>query len=127
MADEYRSLMARYQAGDAAAFESLYRQLAPDLRRLALRGQHASAADDVVQEVFIELHEARRSYDPRKPFEPWLMAIVGHVMDARERRRTKRGAFGGFLGRLVAPTVTRASAARRGEAPVPERGAPAVR
>src|SRR5512133_2756193 len=48
MAEEYRSLMARYQAGDVAAFESLYGLLAPELRRLALGVQHGSPADDVV-------------------------------------------------------------------------------
>ena len=32
--------------------------------------------DDCVQECLLALHQARHTYDPRRPFRPWLFAIV---------------------------------------------------
>jgi len=51
----------------------------------------ATLADDVVQETLISVHRARHTYDPRRPFGPWLLAIAhSRVVDAvrRERRRS---------------------------------------
>ncbi len=102
--EEYRSLMARYQAGDGQAFEALYARLAPELRRLVLRrAPEAVLPDDVVEQIFMELHRARGSYSPRNPFEPWLAAIVAHVIGTHRRPPARRRAFSGFLARLVSP------------------------
>jgi hypothetical protein len=101
MGDEYRSLMVRYQAGDAQA---LYARLAPELRQLVRRrAPEASSPDDVVEQIFIELHRARGSYSPRTSFEPWLAAIVAHVVGKQGRPRGKGHSFGGLVGRLVSP------------------------
>lgn len=88
-----RQLMAAYQAGDFDAFESLYGSFAPALTRYltSLAGERDLAAD-LVQETFLRIHRARRSYDPRHPFEPWAFAIARHVylMDRRARARRAR-------------------------------------
>ncbi len=34
--------------------------------------------DDCVQESLLAVHQARHSYDPGRPFRPWLLAIVRH-------------------------------------------------
>jgi DNA-directed RNA polymerase specialized sigma24 family protein len=82
---EYRTLMARYQAGDAEAFEALYDRLAGDLetylRRLAPDGLRKAVIDD----VFLSIHRARATYDPRLMFEPWIAAIASHVAGGRGR------------------------------------------
>jgi RNA polymerase sigma-70 factor (ECF subfamily) len=52
---------------DPIQFDRAYRDLAPGARRAALRvlGDQA-AAEDVVQEVFMDLWQRPRSYDPRR-------------------------------------------------------------
>ncbi len=85
-----QALMVRYQAGDSEAFDALYRALAPLLRRHLLRlARDPSRVDDLVQETFLHIHQARRTYDPERPLPPWARAIATHVflMDCRYRRR----------------------------------------
>jgi RNA polymerase sigma-70 factor (ECF subfamily) len=85
-----RALMVSYQSGDLGAFEQLYALLAPAVRRFLRR--HASDAalvDDLVQETFLQIHRARRSYDARYSPMPWVIAISHHVwlMHCRSTRR----------------------------------------
>lgn len=80
MSEECSSLMARYQAGEAQAFEALYRCLVPELPRLVGSVAPGLSLDTaLIEQIFIEIHGARRSYHPRKPFEPWLKAVVRHA------------------------------------------------
>lgn len=85
-----RALMARYQQGEAAAFDELYAALAPALRRyLIALARDGPAADDLLQDTFLQLHRSRRSYNPAQPVRPWVFAVARHVflMDRRTRRR----------------------------------------
>ena len=34
--------------------------------------------EDCVQECLIAIHDARHTYDPGRPFRPWMFAIVRH-------------------------------------------------
>jgi len=69
-----------------------YARLAPDLEGyLETLAPGCTADRTLVDEVFITIHRARRSYDPRKPFEPWVAAIARHVAQTHRppgRRRT---------------------------------------
>lgn len=90
--DRLPELMACYQAGDLRAFEEIYRETVDEVERYLAR--HAEACDraDLVQEVYLQVHRARRTYRPDLRFEPWLMAIARHVaLMAARRRRRKRG------------------------------------
>jgi RNA polymerase sigma-70 factor (ECF subfamily) len=88
---EVSELMAAYQQGDLAAFDQLYRQLAPRLQRyLAMLTRSTSRAEDLVQETFLNLHRARRTYLPGRPVVPWAFAIARH-MYLMDRRRRARG------------------------------------
>ena len=93
MTDEIRlrALMTAYQAGDLAAFEQLYTLVAPVLRRW-LRGhaRDAAAADDLVQETFLQIHRARHTYDPAFPVTPWAFAIARHVWLMHRRTLSRR-------------------------------------
>jgi RNA polymerase sigma-70 factor (ECF subfamily) len=85
-----RALMASYQAGRFEAFDELYGLVAPKVRRyLSSQIRDASRAEDVVQETFLQLHRARRSYDSVYPLMPWVMAIARHcwLMELRRARR----------------------------------------
>lgn len=87
--DRLPELMARYQAGDLGAFEEIYRETVQEVERYLARHAEASDRTDLVQEVYLQVHRARRTYRMDLPFRPWLFAITRHValMAARRRRR----------------------------------------
>src|SRR6187399_2257642 len=88
--DEQRlaSLMARWQAGDTAAFDELYDATAAAVAGYLGRWLGSAAAADLVQETYLQVVQARRTYRADMPFRPWLFAIARHVaLDAYRRRR----------------------------------------
>jgi RNA polymerase sigma-70 factor (ECF subfamily) len=70
-------LMTQAQAGDAAAFEELFKALRGRTFQVArsLVGSHEDALD-MTQEAFTKLYSARASYDPAQPFLPWFHRIL---------------------------------------------------
>ena len=69
--------MAAAQGGDAPAYQALLRDCVPVIAASARRqGVAVDRVDDVVQEVLITIHRARATYDPARPFLPWLRAIA---------------------------------------------------
>jgi RNA polymerase sigma factor (sigma-70 family) len=86
-------LMRAAQDGDSAAYERLLRQLVPLLRRVVSRKRRflqAADVDDIVQDILLSLHSVRASWDPARPFIPWLMAIAGNRMADAARRQMRR-------------------------------------
>ncbi len=69
-------LMALAQDGDAAAYRLVLTASRDWLRRFFARRIAPSAVDDLVQEVLLSLHTKRASFDPARPFLPWLAAIA---------------------------------------------------
>jgi RNA polymerase sigma-70 factor (ECF subfamily) len=85
-----RQLMIAYQAGDLGAFEELYAVLAGEIRRFFARSRRDRAAvNDLVQDLFLEIHRSRRSYAPPLPVRPWIYGIARNVC-ARDRRKAGR-------------------------------------
>lgn len=84
----WRRLMRAAQDGDAAAYVKLLREIAPFVRALARRRfRDEDEIEDVVQDVLLSLHRVRHSYDPGRPFTPWLAAIAGRrSVDALRRK-----------------------------------------
>ncbi len=68
--------MAAAQVGDANAYRNLLVELAPWLRRYYARRLPPSMIEDAVQDVLLAIHEKRHTYDPKRPFGPWLAAIA---------------------------------------------------
>jgi RNA polymerase sigma factor (sigma-70 family) len=69
-------LMALSQAGDRDAYRTVLGECQRWLARF-LSGRIApSLVDDLVQETLVSLHRKRASYDPARPFLPWLAAIA---------------------------------------------------
>jgi RNA polymerase sigma-70 factor (ECF subfamily) len=65
--------MAAAQDGDQAAYARLLREITPFLRVLARRRcADPDRAEDIVQDSLLALHRVRHTYDPRRPFTPWL-------------------------------------------------------
>lgn len=92
----WRMLMAQGQAGDAAAYRALLVEVTPWIRgaaRAMLRD--AAEAEDAVQDALLTLHQVRHTYDPTRPFKPWLATVAKRrVLDRMDgaRRRLARHA-----------------------------------
>jgi RNA polymerase sigma factor (sigma-70 family) len=87
--DRLGSLMCAAQRGDATAYRELLREITPRVRRVIARQRGFSRAEDVedlVQEVLLSLHAVRATYDPARPFMPWLLAIVRNRLADGGRR-----------------------------------------
>ena len=91
--------MQRAQLGSEGAYAALLQELPPVISRMIRRQiAYASPSDqeDVLQEVLLSIHAARATYDPARPFIPWLKAIViSRAIDFM--RRHKRHASGQTL------------------------------
>ena len=72
------SKMEKWQCGDTAAFEALYRQYERSvLRNAYLITGSKDKAEDVLQEVFLAIWRFRRSFNPAKAkFATWLHHIT---------------------------------------------------
>ncbi len=84
---DWSILMARAQGGDRRAYRRLLEEITPYLRSLAARRyHHPGDVEDVVQDMLLTVHEIRRTYDPTRPFGPWLVAIANRRIVDRLRR-----------------------------------------
>jgi RNA polymerase sigma-70 factor, ECF subfamily len=77
-------------AGDGQpTFERVYDEFFDFVYRNARRlGVPPSAADDVVQEVFVVLHRRLGEYDGRAPLQSWVFGILANAV--RDYRRSFR-------------------------------------
>ena len=70
-------LMLAYAAGDAAAFDALYARHKGGAYRYVLRHcGHAGVADELFQDVWMNVIRARASYAPSAKFTTWLYRIA---------------------------------------------------
>jgi len=85
---DWSVLMAKAQGGDAASYRALLEAVAPYLRALASR-RHRDQRDieDAVQDILLTVHQIRHTYDPTRPFGPWLVAIANRRLVDRLRRQ----------------------------------------
>ena len=85
---EWSSLMARAQDGDQAAYRQLLYEITGYLRSLVAR-HHRNPPDveDTVQDILLTVHAIRHTYDPSRPFGPWLVAIAHRRIIDRLRRQ----------------------------------------
>jgi RNA polymerase sigma-70 factor (ECF subfamily) len=84
---DWSILMARAQNGDRDAYRRLLNEITPFLRTLSVRRLYDPGdAEDVVQDVLLTVHEVRQTYDPTRPFGPWLVAIANRRIVDRLRR-----------------------------------------
>ena len=94
MTDERLSqLMRLAQEGDAVAYTSLLEEIAPRVRRVVGRRRHFAGTqevEDLVQDVLLSVHTVRATYDPSRPFGPWLNAIVSNRLADGARRHARR-------------------------------------
>lgn len=88
--EELRALMIRYQGGSLDAFQEIYAQLAPGVRRyLSHLARGSEVADDLLQETFLQIHRSRAAYNPAYAVKPSVFGLARNVflMNRRAARR----------------------------------------
>jgi RNA polymerase sigma factor (sigma-70 family) len=73
---EWGSWMAAAQSGDAGAYHRLLTEIGVWLRRYYARRLPPAMIDDAIQDTLLAVHEKRHTFDPARPFLPWLAAIA---------------------------------------------------
>jgi len=89
------ALMRRVQEGDSAAYAQLLNDITPILRRVIRRQRaflNVEDVEDLVQEVLLSVHAVRATFDPDRPFMPWLFAIMRNRLVDGVRRYARQGA-----------------------------------
>ena len=117
---DWSILMARAQSGEREAYRRLLDEITPYLRSLALKS-HRDPRDveDTVQDVLLTVHSIRHTYDPTRPFGPWLVAIAHRRIVDRLRRQ-------GRARQHETPLTSEHETSATTEANYPEAGVDAV-
>jgi RNA polymerase sigma-70 factor (ECF subfamily) len=89
------TLMQQLLRKDVGAFEELYERHSRIVYSLVLRIlRQGSTAEEVVQDVFLQLWRNSRQFDLRRPFVPWLLTLarnraLDHLRLKGERQRRR--------------------------------------
>src|ERR1043165_9381431 len=87
-------LMSRVQSGNPDAYRELLQDVTPRLRRIVRRQRsflQSEDIEDVVQDILLSVHAVRATYDPTRPFIPWLLAIARNRLADGARRYMRQG------------------------------------
>jgi RNA polymerase sigma-70 factor (ECF subfamily) len=80
--------MLAYRDGNAGAFETLYTRHRGRLYRFVLRSvKMRGTAEELFQEVWIRVIEARGRYTPQAKFTTWLYTIAHNLLTDHWRRK----------------------------------------
>ena len=79
MSDDEKLWIARARQGDDEAFAQLVEAYQRPVFNICYRmlGEPAEA-EDAAQETFIRAYTRIESYDPKRKFSSWLLAIASH-------------------------------------------------
>jgi RNA polymerase sigma factor (sigma-70 family) len=89
-------VVRRAQRGDPAAFTELFRRHRGDVSRLVFRMLGPTAdAEDVVQEVFLQVHRSLGEFRGQAKFTTWLHRVTVNVVLMVRRAARSRPVFAG--------------------------------
>ncbi len=74
--DPWSDLMTAAQLGHAGAYTRLLTEVDGWLRRYYARRLPSSMVEDAAQDTLLTLHIRRHTYEPGRPFQPWLAGIA---------------------------------------------------
>ena len=85
------TLLQEYVAGQTASFELLVRRHTRELFQFVMRFTRSSmAAEDVVQETFLQVHLSANRFDFSRRFKPWLFTIGANKARDYLRSRVRK-------------------------------------
>lgn len=92
---EALGLVERCQRGDGDAFRELFRKHRSDVTRLAQRMLgRTTDLEDIVQEVFLQVHRSIRDFRQSARFSTWLYRVTVNVVLMHRRAAKSRPVFG---------------------------------
>ena len=72
-------LILAYRAGDRSSFSTLVSRYERELFHFLVRFMgNRTAADDVFQETFLQIHQSAETFDTHRRFRPWLFTIAAN-------------------------------------------------
>ena len=85
-------LVQMYREGDVDAFDTLFdRYHVPIYNFARTMLGHSDGADDVLQDVFLAVARAAKTYDPRGRFRSWLFRLArNHCLNRLQSERLRR-------------------------------------
>lgn len=97
--DIHESLyISALQGGSAEAFKALYCKYADRIYSFAIKQiKNRTAAQDIVQETFMQLWKSRMTLDPEKGVQAFLFTITRHIVIDTFRRQIVEVDFEGYL------------------------------
>jgi RNA polymerase sigma-70 factor (ECF subfamily) len=98
-------LMLRVRDDDAVAFEMLVSRYQGRIGRLMLGWVNSQdIAEELVQEVFLRVFRARKSYQPTAKLTTWIYRIANNVASNAVRDRSRRKEY--QIGKQTGPSTT---------------------
>ena len=86
-------LMLRVKRGDRAAFAELVEKYKQPVMNLVYRTLHdENEAEDLAQNVFLQVYKSARRYESRAKFSTWLFTIARNLCLNEIRRRSRHPA-----------------------------------
>ncbi len=74
--DQWSRLMEAAQAGNGGAYNRLLNEVQPWLVRYYSRRLPLHMVEDAAQDTLMAIHKKRHTYEPGRPFRPWLAGIA---------------------------------------------------
>jgi RNA polymerase sigma factor (sigma-70 family) len=92
--ERWQRQMQAAQDGDKAAYHALLTDIAPLLRAVVQRKwRNPQDAEDIIQDILLSVHAVRCTYDPQRPFLPWVLTIARRRIADAARRSSSRSAY----------------------------------
>jgi RNA polymerase sigma-70 factor (ECF subfamily) len=84
-------LIAAYQTGDKISFAELVSRYERELYHFLVRFlSDKTAAEDVFQETFLQIHQSAHDFDTQRRFRPWLFTIAANKARDLIRSNSRR-------------------------------------
>ncbi len=98
--------MDRYAMGDDASFAVVYDEVAPRLYRFLLRlARTPETAEDLTQQTFLQMHDARARFVSGSAVMPWAFAIARRLYIDSTRRRKREAVIGASDDNAIDPSA----------------------
>lgn len=83
-------LVARFKRGDTSAFDALFDRHIRGVRSLVVRTVGMDAADDVTQEVFVQVFRSLGRFHGKSSLRTWIYGITMNLCREHSRRRSRQ-------------------------------------
>lgn len=89
--EEYGRLVQLSLEGSREAFSALYEATIQDVyKTVHYLTEEKADIDDIVQEIYIQVHKSLKRYDMSKPFRPWLTGLAIRQIQTYRKKRWMR-------------------------------------